>query len=268
MGLDSLVQKIETRNKETDDATYLKNILNEAVVRRNNDNLRKPSKYYSPSGLGGCRRKLYYKRIEAPIDDKQDIIAKNILKGESGTDRHERIQSLMVYMDENYDYDYEWMDIPQFIENRGLDYLEVQGIDDTGYEALLLDKRYNLRFRVDGLIKLRSRYYLLEIKTDDTFRWQKRLSVSDYHDMQGICYSLSLGLNKVMYVYEERNEFKKKPIIKEIKESDRKQVIKKIKEVDDYVNRKELPKKDVDKCMFCLYTNICKKDINPVGDKN
>lgn len=267
MGLDSLVQKLNTRSEKITDGEYLNNILDEALVKRNNANLRKPSQYYSPSSIGGCPRQLYYKRIGAPINDKQDIAPKNILKGETGTDRHERIQELLVYIDEELDYDFEWVDVREYVEENDLDYLEIVSYD--GLEALVVDTRYKIRFRVDGIIRIKGREYLLEIKTDDTFRWQKRVNIAPYHKMQGVSYSLSFNINNVLYMYEERNNFQKKIIKVKEKEKDKQKLVDKINKIEKQIEEKELPEKDLKSCMFCMYTDICDKNKNPLkGEQN
>mgnify|MGYP000232193150 CR=1 FL=1 len=262
MSLDSLINKVQTRTDDISDGQYFINILNEGVQKRNNANLRKPSTYYSPSSLGNCPRQLYYKRTDSPIDDKQDIETKNILKGETGTDRHERIQQLMIYINDELDYDFEWYDVRKFIEENELDYLDVVSYD--GLEALIVDTRYHIRFRVDGIIKIKNKFYLLEIKTDDTFRWQNRTTISPYHTMQGISYSLSFGIDRVMYLYEERNNYQKKAIKVIESEKDKEKVVNKINKVEQHIEDETLPEKDLKSCRFCMYKTICKKDNNPL----
>jgi len=262
MGLDTLVKKLNTRSKEITDGEYLINILDEALTKRNNENLRKPSQYYSPSSIGGCPRQLFYKRAGAEIDKTQNIEPKNILKGETGTDRHERIQQLLIYINDKLDYRFEWVDVREFIKDNELDYLDVISYD--GLEALIVDTRYNIRFRVDGIIKIKDKFYLLEIKTDDTFRWQNRTSISPYHVMQGISYSLSFGIDRVMYLYEERNNYQKKAIKVIESEKDKEKVINKINKVEQHIEEETLPEKDLKSCRFCMYKTICKKDHNPL----
>lgn len=261
MSLESLINKVQTRTDDISDGQYFVNILKEGVQKRNNANLRKPSTYYSPSSLGNCPRQLYYKRTGSPIDDKQDIEPKNILKGETGTDRHERIQELIVWLDENEDYDFEWLSVRNYIKEKGLNHLEV--IKDDGLEALVVDKRYNIRFKVDGLLTIRGNTYLLEIKTDDTYRWKGRNKVSKYHRFQGYSYSLSFGIDRVLYIYEERNNFQKKPIHKKVTDEDRKELTDKIEMIEEHLEKGKLPKKDLTSCNFCMYKTICKKDYNP-----
>jgi len=266
MGLDSLVTKIETRSKKLPDDEYLVNALNEVIVKEFGG--RTPSTYYSPSSLGKCLRNLYYKRNGVEVDPNLEQEVKNCEKAESGTDRHERIQDKLVKLgSEKYDeFNIVWVDVEEFIKNRQLDYLEVVSKDE--YEALLLDHRYDLRFKVDGILKINGRYYILEIKTDNPDYWGRRTTPSSWHQLQTDCYSLSLGIKKAMYLYEERKDFQKKGIIKEVKEEKKDEIVEKIEIVEDYVERGELPPKDKTKCKFCKYPVKCARDYNPAGDNN
>ena len=117
-------------------------------------------------------------------------------------------------------------------------------------------------------MKIRGRYYIVEIKTDNPDYWGRRTTPSSWHQLQTDCYSLSLGIKKVMYLYEERKDFQKKGIIKEVEAKNEQEIVEKIKIVEDYVEKEELPPKDETKCMFCNYPDKCDKDYNPAGDDN
>jgi len=265
MSLDTLVEKLATRSKDIPDEEYLVNAINEVTVQEFGG--RKPSTYYSPSGLDKCLRSLYYKRLGVDIDPNPDIEVKNCEKAESGEDRHERIQQKIVLASDKYDFDIVWVDVEKFIKRRGLDYLEVVFKDE--YEVLLLDNRFDLRFRIDGLVKIKGRYYIIEIKTDNPDFWQRRTYVSKWHNMQGYCYALSLQLDTIIYLYEERKDFQKQPLVKKVSEEEKQKVVEKINKTEDYIQNEELPPKDISKCMFCDYKIKCKENYNPKeGDNN
>lgn len=262
MGLNSLLKKVETRTDDIPDGNYVVNVINEVTEKLFINSGHSPSKYYTPSSIGGCNRKNYYKKLGAPIDENPDVEVKNCKKANSGTDRHDRIQKKLIKAEE-FGFDVEWVDVRDYVQARGMDYLDIKG--KYGKEYAIVDKRYNLSFKIDGLLKVKDKYMIVEIKTDDTYRWGRRQSISKYHEMQGYCYSLSLNIPFVLYIYEERNEFKLKPFEEKITDKQKQKVINKIEKVDGYVDKKQLPSKDLSSCKFCNYKDICKKDLN-VGD--
>ncbi|MFW6017165.1 MAG: hypothetical protein ACOCRK_12060, partial [bacterium] len=114
----------------------------------------------------------------------------------------------------------------------------------------------------DGLLRVRDREMIAEIKTDDTHRWQNRRQISKWHKVQGYCYSLSLQVPYVLYIYEERNEFKLKYFEEKITDEQRQKVIDIISKVESYVDKNKLPVKDLSSCKFCKYKEICSQNIN------
>lgn len=259
MDLNTLLSKLETKSDNVSNARYITNVINEVTYKIANDCGRKPSTYFSPSSLGGCERSIYYKITGAPTDDKLDIKVKNLKKGNSGTDRHLRIQKALLSA-EKYGYNLKWIDIKKYANERGMDYLHILNKDETEYH--IIDKRYNLSFKTDGLLKVKNQYLLIEIKTDDTYRWGRRNDISSYHEIQGICYSLSFNIPWIVYIYEERNEFKLKPIMKKITKEQKTKVKDKLNKLTKYKNKKQLPDTEKNKCMFCSYKYICKKNLN------
>lgn len=260
MSLNSLLKKLETRGQNISLGRYLTNAIDEVTEKEFTKRKRKPSQYLSPSSIDGCVRQNYYKITGAPIDDniKQDV--SNCKKANSGTDRHERIQNMIVKLND-YGFDIRWVDLKEYVKVKGLTHLRVKGKHDNEYH--LIDTKYNLSFRVDGLLKIKGEYVIIEIKTDDTYRFSRRTDIAKYHRVQGVCYSLALNINKVIYIYEDRNHFKLKPIEKIVHEEDWKEVVDMVDTVSIYKEDKVLPPKNIDSCKFCIYKELCSDDKNP-----
>lgn len=258
MGLDSLAEKVETRT-EHPDHQFLVGLLNEEIVKqgkkRSED--RTPSHYYSPSGLGKCKRSLYYKRLKAPVNPNPNVSRENIDKQDHGTDRHQRLQHYLSSIDHE---DYQ----PLSVKDLNRDYLDI--VSEEEYETLVVDTRYNLRFKVDWIANIRGTTYIIEIKTNNYFAHKDRTEESPYHTLQSVCYSLSLGINKVIYLYElSGGDFNKKSFLKIVTQEDRDKVLNKINQVEEYLSKNELPPKDTSNCKFCNYKHLCKQDQNVGG---
>lgn len=229
-------------------------------------NARKPSATYSPSGMG-CIRAMYYKR--SGVDVPEGGVSYSMIGiCESGTDRHERIQNAISRMKDN-GIDCEYIDVADFVKSRGLDlYLDV--VDQCGNETKLFDRNRNISFLCDGIIKYRGKYYIVEFKTEASFKWKDRKGVDPKHYNQAITYSLELQLNDVIFVYINRDIVDYKAYLFSVTESDRERIIDLINTCENYVINKELPPMPEDasdkKCAYCAYRELCRMDSNGTID--
>lgn len=231
--------------------------LNAAIEKVETANKRAPSKSYKPSSLN-CIRNMYFQIVGAEQDEERASAA---LIGicESGTDRHLRIQNAISKM-KDIGIDCEYIDVSTFIKMRQLADLEVVSVCD--YETKLFHKKLNLRFMCDGIIKYKSQYYILEIKTASIYKWQGQTDVMDNHLLQGTCYCLCFGIDQVMFLYENRDNCIKKAYVLNVTDDMKYSVISKIEECDSYVSKLiPPPKPDIEKkeCNYCAYKTACKK---------
>ncbi len=220
---------------------------------------RTPSKSYKPSSMQ-CIRNMYFQMTGTERDEERGSAC---LVGicESGSDRHDRIQSAVSMM-KKFNMDCEYIDVEKFIKMRGLDYLNV--ISKVGHETKLFHTGLKMSFMCDGIIKYKGQYYILEIKTESIYKWQSRTGVAEEHIPQGTAYSVSFGIDQVMFLYENRDNCDKKAFILEVTEEMKyDHVISKIEECDGYVSRLIPPPKpkDVSKktCNYCSYKGACRK---------
>ena len=218
-----------------------------------------PSPFYKPSSLH-CIRNMYYQRTSTPIDNSK-MSPESVGIAESGTDRHERIQ-YYVSMMQSVGIDCEWVDVETYIKEHNLEDLEV--VSKKDYETKLYNKRYAFRFLADGLIKYHGEYYILEIKTETTNKFIPRTAIDTYHYNQAIAYSLNFGIDKVMFLYENRDVCSKKSYLKIVTDDERNSLIKKLTDCEYCVNNHIVPNKPVDAdrkmCQYCQYRTTCRKD--------
>lgn len=220
---------------------------------------RLPSKTYKPSGMN-CIRQSYYQILgKQPDESKSSYTLVGICN--SGTDIHVRVQSSIAGMIDN-NMDCEYVNVADFVKQRNLDYLNI--VSQNGMETKLYHKKLNLSFMCDGIIKYKGHYYILELKTESSYKFMNRKDVDPSHFNQGIAYSLAFGLNDVIFVYINRDIFDMKSYMFTVTDNMREGLIEYIEECDAYVSRQIAPPKPKDiarkTCQYCSYKTYCQKD--------
>lgn len=263
--LKNVIKAIERANTVVPIEQQFLDDLKRSIELSDLKSARKPSPTYSPSGMG-CIRAMYYKRIGVDVVGVNSYTMIGIC--ESGTDRHERIQNAISQM-KNNGIDCEYIDVGEYVRSRGLDlYLDI--VDKCGNETKLYDKIRNVSFLCDGIIKYQGKYYIVEFKTEASFKWKDRKGVDPKHYNQAITYSLELQLDNVLFVYINRDICDYKAYLFNVTESDRERVKTLIDTCESYVVKKELPPKPenaTDKvCAYCGYKPYC--DKNSTGADN
>lgn len=228
------------------------------VIAKLNPN-RKPSKTYKPSSMH-CIRNMYYQIIGEEVDLKP--VSPN-MSGiqETGTARHDALQRYISVMDK-HNIDCTFVDVEEYIKAKEIKNVVV--IKKKGMETLLHHNELNMNFMCDGIIKYRGEYFILEIKTESLYKWVTRENVAEGHHTQATIYAHSLGINKVMFLYENRDNCDKKTYTFEVTNKMRDDCVQKIKDCDEHVKNKTVPKKpqNIDKktCNYCMYKTSCKRD--------
>ena len=218
---------------------------------------RKPSRTYKPSSMN-CIRSMYYQVMGADVADEPNYT--NIGICNAGSDIHERIQTAVTNMKVN-GMDCEYIDVADYVTQHNLEDIEIVG--KQGMETKLYNKKYNMSFLCDGIIRYKGVYYILEIKTEASFKWQTRADVDPKHHNQGIAYSLNFGLDRVIFVYINRDILDMKAFMFEVDDKMRQGLIAKIEDCQGYVERQITPPKpDMGKycCKYCGYKDICDKE--------
>lgn len=218
-----------------------------------------PSQTFKPSSMG-CTRGSYYQIIGQKPDESPRSF--NVIQiCNSGSDIHERIQGAICDM-KNHGMKWEYVDVGEYVKKRKLSDIEVRS--KSGYETKLYNKKYNISFMCDGIIYYKKHYYILEIKSEASGKWFAREGVDSKHYNQAIAYSLSLGIEDVIFLYVDRDMLNMKTFMYKVTDDMRKSIVAYITYVQGYVIRKIVPPKpkDIDKrvCNYCGYSNQCKKD--------
>lgn len=219
----------------------------------------KPSRTYKPSCLN-CLRQMYYQIIGADVDEESTKASDFYGICESGSDRHERIQEVVKNM-QRMGVDCEFVDVPKYVEEHNLPLIVLSSGE---YETKLFDESRNLVFLCDGIIKYRGTYYILEIKTESSYKWMAREFVDSGHRLQSYAYSLELQIPDVLFVYENRDICTKKCYHISILDEDREYIANRIATCDEYVQNHVTPPKEeslpAKVCSYCGYRTVCKKD--------
>ena len=220
---------------------------------------RLPSKTYKPSGMNCIRQSYYQITGVTPDESKSNYTMVGICN--SGTDIHVRVQKAVIGMKSN-DMDCEFISVPEFIKQRKLDYLRV--VSNTATETKLYHEKYNISFMCDGIIKYDNHYYILEFKTESSYKFINRKSVDKSHYNQGTAYALAFGLSEVLFVYINRDIFDMKAFMFNVTDEMKQNLVGYIEECDSYVKRLIAPPKpeNLEKktCQYCGYRTQCRKD--------
>ena len=221
---------------------------------------RLPSKTYKPSGMN-CIRQSYYQIVgKEPDQSSFNYTMVGILN--SGTDIHVRVQTAVEQMKEN-GMDCEYIDVAEYVKQRQIDSLDI--ISKSGMETKLYHKDLNISFLCDGIIRYRNHYYILELKTEASFKFAQRKGVDPSHYAQGTAYSMIFNIPDVLFVYISRDVLDMKAYMFRPTEEMVKELVDKINTCDEYVAKNEAPPKpgDIDRrtCNYCGYKSICDKEI-------
>ena len=234
--------------------------LKRSIELSDKKNREKPSQSYKPSSLK-CIRNMYYQVTGADEDETEGTYT-SIGIVNSGSDIHLRIQQAISEMQEN-GIDCEWVDIAEYIKSRNLDYLEI--VEKKGMETKLYHKKLNMRFMCDGLVRYRGKYYIIELKTEASFKFADRKGVAPTHYKQGTSYSLSLDIPNVIFVYISRDVLDMKAYMFTPTDEMKAELIGEIANCDDYVKKGILPPKPDDKprsvCNYCNYRERCRISV-------
>ena len=226
---------------------------------------RLPSKTYKPSGMN-CIRASYYQIMGVlPDESASSYVGVGICN--SGTDIHVRIQKSVERMKEN-GMDCEYVDVAEYIDSRRLqncgyvDYLEI--VSKNGMETKLYNRKLNMSFMCDGIIRYKGHYYILELKTENSYKFMNRKDVDPAHYNQATAYSLSLGIDEVLFVYISRDILDMKAFMLNVTGEMKENLIGYIEECDGYVKRMIAPPKPTEvtkkTCSYCGYRTQCGKD--------
>lgn len=255
----SLAKMIAEKARDKPPEQDFLHMLEEAIVRLDRETDRKPSKSFKPSSLGGCLRNVFY-QVTGVDPEPSDATASGVGIAQSGAARHEHLQETMIQM-KRLGYDVVYIDVEEYLKKRPQQGTRV--VSRQGAETKLFNDILNLSFLCDGIILFRGAYYVIEIKTEVTPKFYPRLEPEEQHVAQASCYSATLGINRVIFLYENRDFCLKKVYLHVVSEEEKfNQVIAPIETVNTHIELKTTPEKTTIKklCKYCKYKDKCKRD--------
>lgn len=250
-----LQQATETVPVETSFLSDLKR----SIELTDKQNTRKPSQTYKPSSMN-CIRNMYY-QVTGVEQDAEETPYTLIGICNAGTDIHERIQKSVAGMKLN-GIDCTYVDVAEYVTSRNLDYLDI--VSQQGMETKLFHKNLNMSFLCDGIIKYKGKYYILELKTEASFKFLDRKGVDPSHYMQGTAYSIAFGIDDVIFVYISRDTLDMKAYMFTPTDDMKQELLGKIANCDACVKQGIAPAKpeglSQKTCNYCEYKGQCRKD--------
>ena len=258
--LGNLIKLIDTElnNNVEPEKSFLQD-LQRSIELTNKKDYKKGSASYKPSGMN-CIRQMYYVRTgQDPDSNDSDFQLIGICN--NGTDTHVRIQTYISRMKEN-DIDCEYIDVAKYVSSRELDDIEI--VSQNGMETKLYHKKLHLSFLCDGIIRYRGIYYILELKTEGSNKFWARGGVDPSHYKQAICYSLSLELDNVIFVYINRDSYDMKSYMFNVTGDMKQSVVGLITNCETFVQENKVPPKpevlDKKACTYCQYKQRCGRE--------
>ena len=129
-------------------------------------------------------------------------------------------------------------------------------------ETKLYNKKYNISFMCDGLLRYYNKYFIFEFKTEASFKNQKRTEMNPEHIPQICAYYLSFKIPDIMMLYENRDTCTHKAYAVTVTDQmvwDN--VLSKIEEVNSCIQLGTLASTNKGtNCNYCSFKTRCKKD--------
>lgn len=259
MGQGSLksILGLANRDSKKPNEQFLQDLIYTIEWKDPNDNW-KPSMTYKPSSMA-CIRNMYYQRSGADTDPGGTNDYTGMGMGESGTDRHNRLQGWICQM-KNRGIDCEYYDVEKYIKEKGIK--DVRVVSKSGMETKCFHTKLQMSFMCDGIIRYKGVWYILEIKTEIAGKWYRREDAEADHKRQAAAYCYSFGLRKVIFLYENRDMLNLKSYLVELDDNFiHEQIVERINTCEGYVKRGIVPPRPEDaNCRWCPYQERCRKD--------
>lgn len=257
MGLASLIKVAQGKSAEnvSIEDKFLKEYEN--AVRRKEKRERQvhSSDYFRPSSMYGCERMLFFQRIHGGSQNGEQAEVNLIEICQSGTDRHLDIQHIVEEME-----GVKCLDLEEMVKEaqaKGIK-TEFVGWNEDHTEGRCKNEELSIFFQPDGVINFCGKDMIFEIKTESTYQHSNRYEPKEDHKWQATCYGMGLGIDYVLFFYEDRNFCGKKPYFWKITEEMKEKVLKKISIVNEALKIGVPPVKNDTKCTYCRYKNECK----------
>ena len=256
MGLASLIKVAQGKNASN--VSFEDNFLKayEEAVRKKELAERQvaPSDYIRPSSMYGCERMIFFQRVHSGSLNGEQSDVPLIEICQSGTDRHLDIQHIVEIMD-----GVECLDLEEVVKEANQKGIKTEfvGWNEDHTEGRCKNDELSIFFQPDGVIRFMGKEVILEVKTESTYQFSNRYEPKEDHKWQATSYGMGLGIDYVLFLYEDRNFCKKKIYLWKITDEMKEKVRAKINTVNTACKTGIPPAKNEDKCTYCKYKNEC-----------
>lgn len=157
-----------------------------------------PSKSFSPSAFR-CDRRSWFKLRGVEPDAVAEPDRVLDFSAEVGTACHRMIQTNLRDM-----LGEDWIDVSKYVDSIDMTGLVRCESRDEGLETLIDLSFPPVRFACDGIVRLGGQLYLVEIKSSEYGSWNDMTEPKSHHIDQVNCYSTLLQIDKVLFIYIDR----------------------------------------------------------------
>ncbi len=169
------------------------------VDRRLIEESKEPShKTFAPSAFR-CDRRSWF-RLRGVDPDEIDVPDKVLdFSAKIGTACHRMIQRNLKDMLKD-----DWINVTDHVNNLPNSGMYTCEPDEDGLETLISIEDPPVRFACDGIVRVNGNVYLLEIKSSEYTSWNDLTDPKSQHIDQVSCYCTLLDLDKVLFLYIDR----------------------------------------------------------------
>lgn len=216
------------------------------------ESARAKSRTFAPSGMR-CLRKQWFRLRGVETDTLENPDLALDFRAKVGTDRHVAIQKRLQKA-----LGKDWISVKDYLEDNPIPFS--YEITESGMESLIKIESPPIKFAVDGIIRIDGRIFLLEIKTCDYSSFEMLTQQKPVHEDQVTLYASILGINDVLFLYEDRQNGGMKSYQYTVKESAMSDTMAKLGYVMNMAEMNlapdRLPSSDY-MCSNCEYSKKC-----------
>ena len=225
-------------------------------IRHKNTEAKQQS--FAPSSMR-CKRISWFRLNGYATDDSEDSVNMTLsFSSMLGIAIHEYLQNSLCRCDSET---FHWINVDHWIRNH-CDY-ECE-CEVSGLESKVKIINPPITFACDGIIQIKNRYFILEIKSISSKEFVSLDTPRYYHEDQVKVYSTFLNIPNILFLYVDRTFGEMKCFEYEVSKQDMQDVRQNVDEVLEYFRLglapDKLPKGDRN-CTpsMCLYYHLCKK---------
>jgi CRISPR/Cas system-associated exonuclease Cas4 (RecB family) len=254
----SLASRINKLTSPRDFAASFKDAFTKAVEAQNppyaGSNHIKPSK-------SQCLRQMYYIVTSTEPDKADKSTYQKLLISMDGSSTHNDIQGVIAKAaPQGIIFIPPQEAVARAQAEGSLTIVKPSSHDDkTLYEIGCYNPEFDLSFKFDGVIVFDNMRVIIEIKTEEYYKWLKRIAIEPQHLIQATQYSLALNIDYVLFIYVDRNLRDIKTYLIRVTDEMRAEQSARISDVLTCRDNKLVPQKEVNKsCQYCLYAKKCR----------